>query len=158
MWNLLPSYFALVPRAPNWANWKSGASPSASRRVVALVSVETQTEIQNAQVEVQTTRPQTTLVSVETQTIEVREAQTAKTKGEIQDEMEDRKQRGQKSRFLQSIPGIICAEQPERLRNRHTSCCLFVKHPPGDIIRLWELISPFLTKKYKESRRIWETI
>ena len=50
-----------------------------------MVSVKTQTEIQTAQVEVQTTpvsvRPQTTLVSIETQTIEVR------------DEMEDRKQR-----------------------------------------------------------------
>ena len=65
--------------------------PPPSRRV-ALVSVETQTEIQTAQVEVQTTpvltRPQTTMVSIETQTIEVR------------DEMEDRRQRDQKSRFL----------------------------------------------------------
>ena len=64
---------------------------------VALDSVKTQTEVQTAQVEVQTTpvsvRPQTTLVSIETQTIEVREAQTAKTKGEIQDEMEDRRQK-----------------------------------------------------------------
>ena len=55
-------------------------------RRVALVSVEIQTEIQTAHVEVQRTpvsvRPQTTLVSVETQTIEVR------------DEMEDRRQRG----------------------------------------------------------------
>ena len=51
----------------------------------ALVSMETQTEIQTAHVEVQTTPvsvwPQTTLVSVETQTIEVR------------DEMEDRRKR-----------------------------------------------------------------
>ena len=64
---------------------------------IALVSVKTQTEIQTAQVEVQTTpvlvRPHTTLVSIETQTIKVREAQTAKTKGEIQVEMEDRRQR-----------------------------------------------------------------
>ena len=64
---------------------------------VALVLVKTQTEVPTAQVEVQTTpvsvRPQTTLVSIETQIIEVREAQTAKTKGEIQDEMEDRRQR-----------------------------------------------------------------
>ena len=54
---------------------------------VAFVSVKPQTEIQTAQVEVQTTPisvwPQTTLVSIETQTIKVREAQTAKTKGEI---------------------------------------------------------------------------
>jgi len=41
-----------------------------------------------------------------------------------------------KSRFLQSIPGIIRAEQPERLRNSHTSCCLFMKHSLGEIINL----------------------
>ena len=56
-----------------------------AQRRIAFVSVETQTEIQTAQVEVQTTpvltRPQTTMVSIETQTIEVR------------DEREDRKQR-----------------------------------------------------------------
>ena len=50
-----------------------------------MVSVEIQTDIQTAHVEVQRTpvsvRPQTTLVSVETQTIKVR------------DEMEDRRQR-----------------------------------------------------------------
>ena len=26
------------------------------------------------------------------------------------------------------------AEQPERLRISHTSCCLSIKHPPGEII------------------------
>ena len=36
-----------------------------------------------------------------------------------------------KSRFLPSIPGIICAEQPERLRKS-----LFMKHPTGEIINL----------------------
>ena len=95
----------------------------------ALVSVEIPAEIQSAHMEVQTTpvsvRPQTTLVSIETQTIEVR------------DEMEDRRQREKKTNMLlQSIPGIICAEQPERLRNSYTSCCLFMKHPPGEIISL----------------------
>ena len=59
-----------------------------------------------------------------------------------------------KNRFLQSIPGIICAKQLERLKNSHTSCWLFMKHPPGEIINLCELISPFLIKKYKESMRI----
>ena len=72
-----------------------GTTPHPER--VALVLVKTQTEVPTAQVEVQTTpvsvRPQTTLVSIETQIIEVREAQTAKTKGEIQAEMEDRRQR-----------------------------------------------------------------
>ena len=59
-------------------------------RRVALVSVEIQTGIQTAHVEVQTTvseQPQTTLVSVETQTIEVR------------DEMEDRRKRKRKTGF-----------------------------------------------------------
>ena len=64
---------------------------------IASISVKSQTEIQTAQVEVQATpvsvRPQTTLVSIETQTIEVREVQTVKTKGETQDEMEDGTQR-----------------------------------------------------------------
>ena len=118
-------------------------------RMAALVSVETQTEIQTAHVEVQTTPvsiwPQTTLVSVETQTIEVR------------DEMEDRRQEKKNNRFLQSIPGIICIEQSERLRNSHTSCWLFMKHPPEEIISLWELKSLFLIKKIQKSRRIWET-
>ena len=72
---------------------------------VSLVSVETQTKIQMAQVVVQTTpvsvQPQTTLVSIETRTIEVREVQTAKTKGEIQDEMEDR---GQRDKAKQASP------------------------------------------------------
>ena len=56
---------------------------------VAFVSVKPQTEIQTAQVEVQTTpvseQSRTTMISMEVQTIEVREAQTAKIKGEIQD-------------------------------------------------------------------------
>ena len=70
-----------------------GISPG----MVGLVSVTTQTEIQNAQAEVQTTpvsvQPQTTLISIETLTIEVRETQTEKSRGEMQDEMEDRRQR-----------------------------------------------------------------
>ena len=60
--------------------------------------------------EVQTTpvsvRPQTTLVSIETQIIEVREAQTAKTKGEIQDEMEDRRQRDKNDWLLQPVSSV----------------------------------------------------
>ena len=56
------------------------------------------------------------------------------------------------------MPGIICKGQLERLRNSHTSCCLFRKDQLGGITSLWELITPFLIKKYKESRRIWETI
>ena len=62
----------------------------------ALVSVEIQTGIQTAHVEVQTTpvseRPQTTLVSVETQTIEVR------------DEMEDRRQKAEEKQVSPIYP------------------------------------------------------
>ena len=41
---------------------------------------------------------------METQTIEVREAQTVKTKGEMQDEMEDRKQRDQEKQVSPIYP------------------------------------------------------
>ena len=76
----------------------------------------------------------------------------------MKDEMEDRRQRDKEKQVSPIFPGMICKGQPERLRNIHTSCCLFMKHPPGEIISLWELISLLLIKKYKESRRIWETI
>ena len=90
------------------------------------------------------------MISIETQTTEVREAQTAKTKGEKHDEMQDRRQRDKEEQVSPIYPWDHKCKQPERLRNS-----LFMKHPPGEIINLQELISPFLTKKYKESRRIW---
>ena len=49
-------------------------------------------------------RPQTTLVSIETQPIKVREAQTTKTKGEIQDEIEDRRQRDKENQVYPIYP------------------------------------------------------
>ena len=86
-----------------------GVKPSAPSCPLTLPPyLGLQTEIQTAQVEVQTTPvsvwPQTTLVSMETQTIEVREAQTVKTKGEMQDEMEDRKQRDQEKQVSPIYP------------------------------------------------------
>ena len=48
--------------------------------------------------------------------------------------------------------------QPERLRNSYTSRCPSMKHPLGKLTNPSELITPFLIKKYKESRKIWETI
>ena len=73
-----------------------------------MVSVKTQTESQTAQVVVQTTpvsvQPQTTLVSIGTQTVEVREAQTAKANGEIQDEMEDSRQRDKEKQVSPIYP------------------------------------------------------
>ena len=47
--------------------------------------------------------------------------------------MEDRKQRDKEKQSSPIYPwdiyflGIICTEQPERLRNSHTSCCLFAE-------------------------------
>ena len=80
--------------------------------------METQTEIQTAQVEVQTTpvsvRPQTTLVSIETQTIEVR------------DEMEDRRQRDKEKQVSPIYPwdhmcraATEAEEQPHKLLPLH---------------------------------------
>ena len=79
--------------------------PLTSPRRVAFVSVKTQTEIQTAQVEVQTTWSQTTLVSIETQTIEVR------------DEMEDRKQREKENKVSPIYPWdhmLRTAREPEK--------------------------------------------
>ena len=77
-----------------------------------MVSVKTQTESQTAQVVVQTTpvsvQPQTTLVSIGTQTVEVREAQTAKANGEIQDEMEDSRQRDKEKQVSPIYPWDMC--------------------------------------------------
>ena len=60
-----------------------------------------------------------------------------------------------KSRFLQSIPGIICAEQPERLRKSHTSCCLLMKHPPGEINQSMRVNKPF---SYQEIQSVEEEL
>ena len=119
-------------------------------RGVALVSVKTQTEIQTAQVEVQTTPvsvwPQTTVVSIETQTIEVR------------DEVVDRRQRDKDKQVSPINPwdhmhraARETEEQPHKLLPLH-------KAPTGRNNQSKRVNKPFLIKKYKESRRIWETI
>ena len=74
-----------------------------------FLPVETRTQIQTApiSVEVQTPvsiQPQSTLFSLETQTIEGRGAQTAKTKGEIQDETEDMRQRDKEKQVSAFYP------------------------------------------------------
>ena len=84
-------------------------SQGTSQGTVASVSEQTRTEIQTAPilVKVQTPvsiRPQSTLFSLETQTIEGREAQTAKPKGEIQDETEDMRQRDQEKQVSPIFP------------------------------------------------------
>ena len=88
----LPPYLGLQTEQTE----SQGTVPPPPGRV-ASISVKSQTEIQTAQVEVQATpvsvQPQTILDSIEAQTIKGKEAQIAKTKGEIQDEMENRRQR-----------------------------------------------------------------
>ena len=65
----------------------------------------------------------------------------------------DKEKSKKKNRFLQSIPGIICTEQPERLRNSHTNCCLFMKNPPG--VQSMRVNKPF---SYQEIQRIKEDL
>ena len=116
-------------------------------RRVALVSVEIQTEIQTAHMEVQTTpvsvRPQTTLVSVETQTIEVR------------DEMEDRRQREEKKQVSPIYPwdhmhraARETEEQPHKLLPLHET-------PPGRNNQSMRVNKPF---SYQEIQRIKEDL
>ena len=111
--------------------------------------MEIQTEIQTVHLEVQTTpvsvQPQTTLVSVETQTIQVR------------DEMEDRRQRDKEKQVSPIYPwdhmgraARETEEEPHKLLPLHEA-------PTGRNNQSMR-ISFFLIKKYKESRRIWDTI
>ena len=80
-------------------------------------------EVQTTPVSVQ---PQTTLISIEIQTIEVRESQTAKAKGEMQDEMEDRRQRDKEKEISPIYPwdhmrraARETEEQPHKLLPPH---------------------------------------
>ena len=90
--------------------------------------------------------------------IQVREAQTAKlrVKYRMRGRTQEKEIKKKKNRFLQPVPGIICTEKPERPRNSHTSCCLFMKHPPGEIIRLW-VNKPLSrnTKNHRGSERLF---
>ena len=112
--------------------------------------METQTEIQTVHIEVQTTSvsvlPQITLVSIETQTIEVR------------DEMEDRRQRDKEKQVSPIYPwDHMCRaareteEQPHKLLPLHEA-------PTGRNNQSMRVNKPFSYQEYKESRRIWETI
>ena len=130
---------------------------------MALVSVKTQTEIQTAYIEVQTThvsvRPQTTLVSIETQTIEVREAQTVKTKGKTQNEMEDRTQREKYKQVSPIYPwDHMCRAARETEEQPHKLLPLYETPTGRNNQSVRVNISLSLIKKYKESRKIWETI
>ena len=62
-----------------------------------------------------------------------------------------------KNRFLQSIPGIICANQPERLGNSHRSGCLFMKHPLGEKKKNLTLVVCFLLMLKGEIKKMSDT-
>ena len=74
-------------------------------------------------------------------------------------EREDRRQRDKENRFLQSIPGIICMqratweaeEQPHELLPPQEA-------PTRKNNQSIRVNNPFSYKKYKKSRKIWETI
>ena len=124
---------------------------------VALVLVKTQTEIQTFQVEVRTTpvsvRHQTTLVSTETQTIEVREAQTAKTKGEIQDEMAYRRQSDKEKQVVPIYPwDHMCQAAREAEGQLHNLLPLH-EAPTGRNNQSMRVNKPF---SYQEIQRIKE--
>ena len=125
---------------------KDREPPPLPRRV-ALGSVETQTEIQTVHIEVQTTSvsvlPQITLVSIETQTIEVR------------DEMEDRRQRDKEKQVSPIYPwdhmhraARETEEQPHKLLPLHEA-------PTGRNNQSMRITRPF---SYQEIQRIEEDL
>ena len=112
-----------------------------------MVSVKTQSEIQTAKVEVLTTpvsvQPQTTPVSIETQTTEVR------------DEMEDKRQR---DKVKQVSPIYPWDHMCRKAREAEEQLLRLYEAPTRRNNQSVRVNKPFLIKKYKESRRIWETI
>ena len=66
----------------------------------------------------------------------------------------DKDKEKKKNMFLQSIPGIICAEQPERLRNSHTLLPLH-ETPTGRNNQSMRVNKPF---SYQEIQRIKEDL
>ena len=114
----------------------------------ASVSWETQIEIQTVQIEAQTTPVsvlQTTLVSIEIQTIQVR------------DEMEDRRQRDKEKQVSPIYPWDMRRAARETEEQQHKLLPLH-EVPTARNNQSLRVNKPFLIKKYKESRRIWETI
>ena len=112
-------------------------------------------------------QPQTTLVSIEIQTIKVREAQTAKTKGEIQNEMEDRRQRVKEKQVSPIYPwdhihraARETEEQPHKLLplheapTRRNNQCMRVNMPSSyqQIQRIKEDLGDYLEDPEKYIR------
>ena len=98
----------------------------------SLISVKSKTEIQTAHVDIHRTPasllPLTTLISIEAQTIEVRQAQIAKTKGEIQNEMEDGRQRDKGNHVSPIYSWDHMPRTAREAEGQPHKCCLFRKH------------------------------
>ena len=116
-------------------------------RRVALVSVEIQTEIQTAHMEVQTTpvpvRPQTTLLSVETQSIEVR------------DEMEDRRQREEEKQVSPIYPWDHMRRTARETEEQPHKLLPLYETPTGRNNQSVRVNKPF---SYQEIQRIKEDL
>ena len=130
---------------------------------VAFISVKIQTEIQTAQVEVQTTPvsvwPQTTLASIETHTVEVREAQTVKAKGEIQNEIEDTEQRDKEKQVYPIYPwDYMHREAREAEEQPHKLLLPLHETPTRRNNQSMKVNKPFSYQEIQRSRRICETI
>ena len=121
----------------------SQRTPRPPRRV-ALVSVKTQSEVQTAQVEVQTNpvsvRPQTVLVSIETQTTEVR------------DEMEDRRQR---DKVKQVSPIYLWVHMCRKARKAKEQLLPLYEAHTGRNNQSFRVNKPF---SYQEIQRIEEDL
>ena len=120
--------------------------------------VETQTEIQAAPVsgEVQipvSIRPRTTLVSTETQIVEVRGAQTGKTKGEMQVEMEDRRQTDKEEQVSAIYPWDHMWRAARAAEEQLQKLLLLHKEPTGKNNQ--SVCLPF---SYQEIQRIKEDL
>ena len=68
------------------------------------------------------------------------------------DEKEDWRQRDKEKQVSPIYPWDHMHRAGRETENSHKICCLFMKHPPGEIISLWELISLVLIKKYKKKK------
>ena len=117
----------------------------------SLISVKTKTEIQTAHVDIQRT-PASLLPLLlwfqRSSDNRSKRSSDSKTKGEIQNEMEDGRQRDKENHVSPIYSWDHMPRTTREAEGQPHKCCFFRKHPLGEIISLWELICAFLTKKY----------
>ena len=115
-----------ISRVSRWANWNPGHP---SREGFLSLGRKSNWNLNCSSLRSQNSSlntTQTTLFSIKIQTVEVREAQTAKTKDEIQDETEDRRQRDKEKQASPIYPwehmqraAREVEEQPHKLLPLH---------------------------------------